>query len=271
LVTEGYDVTALVRARTRIKSLLDLPIRIFEYRGSTEDLVEHFKRESYDLVIHLAAKFLVQHKPNDLSDLIDSNVKFPTHLLEAMSQSKTKMIINTTSSWLYFHSDNYVPTNLYAATKKAFEAIESYYIEAHSFKVLNLMLYDTYGPNDNRRKILNLLKDTLKSNQKIEVSPSQQKLDLVYIDDVIEGYLQAIKNIEEEYFISGQTFSLCTESPIKLLDLIRLMGVEKNVIIGGRPYREREVQFPSYPHKRLPNWNPKTGLESGLKLFLSDL
>jgi len=47
-----------------------------------------------------------------------------------------------------------------------------------------------------------------------------------------------------------------------------MIGVENNAIIGGRPYREREVQFPSYPHKVLPNWKPKIDLKSGLELFL---
>jgi CDP-3, 6-dideoxy-D-glycero-L-glycero-4-hexulose-4-reductase len=55
--------------------------------------------------------------------MITSNITFGTKLLEIASRTGVKTFINTSSAMQNYDNNSYSPTNLYAATKQAFEDI----------------------------------------------------------------------------------------------------------------------------------------------------
>jgi nucleoside-diphosphate-sugar epimerase len=196
----------------------------------------------------LASLFLSQHKPEDITRLIQSNIVLGSHLVESAINSGCIQFVNTGTAWQHFENNNYNPVNLYAATKQAFEDILKYYAEAHNLKVITLKLFDTYGPNDPRPKLLNLLKRAAETGESLDLSPGAQLLDLVHIDDVVDAFCATMELLEEmegslmkEYGVtSGDLISL-KEMVTKLEDEL---GKKINVVWGGRPYRKREVMVP---------------------------
>ena len=228
-----------------------------------------FQEQQPDIVFHLASLYISQHKSEEVDCLIKSNLLFGTQLLEAMRNNNVTKMINTGTSWQHYQNREYSPVNLYAATKQAFEMIIQSYVESEQLQIITLKLFDTYGPGDPRKKLIYLLKHVSETGENLVMSPGEQLIDLVHIDDVTDAYCIAAKYIidnfdepgHERYMISsGRTISL--KSLRKLVEC--LIDKKINVLWGGRPYRPREVMEPIKESNCLPGWTPKITLEEGL-------
>jgi nucleoside-diphosphate-sugar epimerase len=242
--------------------------------------VNHYKLKDFitsfnpDLCIHLASSSSEDGSLESIDNLINSNLKFSTELINSLSLSSCRKFINTGTSWQHYESVVYNPVNLYAATKQAFQDILLYYAEAFDFRIITLKLFDTYGPNDHRKKIINLLLNQIKSEQPIKLTPGNQLINLVHVDDIVEAYMVAIelivKNSGEkitEYGVSSNK-SISIKSLVKLIE--ELSGSDLNIIFGGFNYRNREVFTPWRSFNLLPGWKPKIELDAGLKEMLND-
>jgi nucleoside-diphosphate-sugar epimerase len=239
-----------------------------EYDGTYHSLDNAIKNSKPDVVFHLASVFISQHKPNDVENLISSNILFGTQLVEAMVQNEVYRLINTGTSWQHYHDAAYSPVNLYAATKQSMEDIIKYYYEADKLSALHLKLFDTYGPNDPRPKLMNLLKKAIISGEVLEMSGGDQLIDLVYIDDVVDAFYIASESIFNAKN-TNLSYGISSNSPIKLKKIIEIISnvIGRRIPIkwGGKPYKTREVMVPWNTFPRLEGWTPKIGLEDGVK------
>lgn len=268
LIEAGVEVHALVRRKSISSSLGGNLAKIHEYDGSFESVLNAFMGGRPDVVFHLASNFIAEHEAKDIGELIESNVLFGTQLLEASVKTGTAKFINTGSSWQHFGTEDYTSANLYAATKTAFEGILSYYAEAKRIKAFSLIIFDTYGVDDTRRKLIPLLRSAARSQEALAMSPGEQQLDLVYIDDVISAFLHAA-DLLDEHTSGHMSYALSSGRPVSIRELVatinKIVEVPLSVTWGGRPYRAREVMQPWSRGVKLPGWNSKTNLEDGLK------
>jgi len=176
------------------------------------------------VVFHLASLFLATHKSEDVEPLIQSNISFSTQLVEAMTANGVHNLVNTGTSWQHFENREYSPVCLYAATKQAFEQILVFYMTTTPLRVITLKLFDTYGPNDNRRKLFFHLRQAAKEKKILSMSPGHQYLDIVYIDDVVEAYLVAAQRLLRKKGKPMESFAISSGRPIKLKDLVTAYG-----------------------------------------------
>ena len=274
LVAEGYELAILVRPDSRLDVLQTvLPqIQIHVYDGSYASLLRAVEAAKPSLVCHLASLFLAQHRPEDVARLIESNLNFPTQLLEAMNHVGVKHLINTGTSWQHFQNESYNPVNLYAATKQAFESLLTYYVEAHGFKAITLKLFDTYGPGDYRPKLFSLLRNAARTGTTLRMSPGDQILDLVYIDDVLDAFFLAVARIPR--IDKSENYAVSDSLRLSLRELTKVyseaVGHPLAVVWGGLPYRPREVLVPWTDYALLPGWQPKTNLHDGITRMEQD-
>lgn len=242
----------------------------------TEDiyaLATYIKDNHIEGIIHLASLYLPVHTPNQVKDLIMSNVLLGTSVLEAVSLAGTvRWFLNTGTIWQNYmvEGKDYNPVNLYAATKQSFIDIAKFYIDTYKIRFCTLKLCDTYGPNDTRKKILKLFKDCSESGELLKMSPGNQLLDLLYISDVIEGFKQLVhllasdEEVEDQYVLSsGKHISLKALAS----EFEEVAQKKLNIEWGARNYREREVMIP-WKGPILKNWNAKIPLRKGIELFL---
>lgn len=271
LIENAWEVSVLVRSSSNLCNINNIinKIEILEYDGNINQLIHYFKEAKADVVFHLAAFSNVEHNPDEIDRLLESNIKFGLHILEAMKESQTKLLINTGTYWQHYHSDEYNPVNLYAATKQAFESLIKYYIEAENISAITLKLFDTYGESDTRHKLINLLHKFADENKELNMSPGEQVLDLVHVEDVVSAYLKAYDYLIDNESIKFEDFAVATGRKVKLKELIKVFekvsSKKINVIWGGRDYRKREVMNPLDGYTVLPNWEPRISLEEGLK------
>lgn len=251
-----HTVHALVRPTTDLSKVGTK--YTFEFNDNIEELAAYLSSNQIEGIIHLASLCLAQHKPEQIKDLVLSNVYLGSAILEAAVKAKVKWFLNTGTIWQNYIPDSkeYCPVNLYAATKQAFIDLAKYYIETSAIRFCTLKLCDTYGPDDTRRKIFALFQQIAETGETLNMSPGDQKLDILHIDDVVRGFdclasmLQNATEIENEYVLSsGEQYSL--KELAKMFE--KAMGKTLHINWGGRPYREREVMIP-YKGNILPNW-----------------
>lgn len=268
LSNDGHTIHVLVRPASSPEKI-DYAIP-FTLTDSINDLIAYMEQEKFDGVVHLASLFLAQHKPEDIRNLIDSNVLFSTTLLEAAVKSNIPWFINTGTFWQHYENAPYSPVNLYAATKQAFEDIATYYLETSSINFVTLKLSDTFGPGDIRPKVMNVLAKIGKSGESLDMSPGEQLLDISFIDNVTDGFSKLIALVSQDgTSIRGKSFALKSGRVLSLKELVNVFekttGMKLTINWGKREYRLREVMVPWNTGETIPGWEPTVTLEEGIK------
>lgn len=274
LLKEGWDVKIISIPRDNyalVKDILD-KIKIYEHDGSTENMYEIMAEARPTVVFHLASLFLGQHAPKDVNNLVVSNILFGTQLADAMVSNGFHYLVNTGTSWQHYENGEYSPVCLYAATKQAYESILQYYVESSSLKVITLKLFDTYGPNDPRPKLFALLKRLASDNKPLEMSPGEQLIDLVYIDDIVEAFVVAGERLIRNQVIAHECYAVSSGNPLALKEIVKayeeIIGAKLPILWSKRPYRPREVMEPWNKYKLLPGWKSTVKLNQGIKKFI---
>ena len=275
LIKKNFKIYIILRPDSTLENLTDLKeeIELYRYDNEVNNLIDFFNNVKPITVFHLASIFIAEHESYQIDSLIQSNIIFGLHILEAMKVSGVKQLINTGTSWQHYNNEDYNPVCLYAATKQAFESLIEYYFQAEGFKVITLKLFDTYGETDTRPKLINLLNKFADENTELDMSLGEQILNLVHISDVCEAYYIAHQLIMEDDYNFNKDYCIESNETFKLKDVIFLFEeITKkkiNVIWGGKPYRKREVMNIWKKGVRLPNWKPTITLEEGLSRFKS--
>lgn len=254
LEKQGHEVYALVRPSTDGSKVYTNHLYVFE--DDIEHLASYLLENHVDGIIHLASLYIAEHKPEDIKNIVTSNVYLGTAVIEAAVKAGVKWFLNAGTIWQNYnvepYSDIYCPVNLYAASKQAFMDMAKYYTEVSDIKFCTLKLCDTYGANDTRRKIFALFEQIAKSGECLKMSPGEQKLDIVHIDKVVRDFealaekLDNGEQLREEYVVSsGRQKSLKEIAKQYEID----HQVTLNIEWGGRPYRKREVMVPYIGHQ----------------------
>lgn len=221
-------------------------------------LISKFKPE---LVIHLATYYTHHHsKDDDINNLINSNILFSTKLIEFCTKAGCKKFICTSTVWKNYHNTNR-PVNLYAATKNAFEEIIKYYQSSFKLQIINTYLSDTYGELDRRNKLIPILIKNAYSNKKLQLTPSNNIVEILHIKDVIELYIKIIDFIKISrgsfihcYYAKGESFTLKN----LILKFIKASNSNLSIQFNKKPYRVREVMYPSTSKSTFKlSWKPK--------------
>jgi len=271
LLDEGHSVGALVRTA---KSTLDRRAVTLLSDGSTEGIFECLKAFSPDAAVHLASRYVAQHQASDIDGLIDDNLRFGCQFVDGLARCGVTRLVNIGTSFEHFHSDDYKPASLYAATKYAFHALCAYYADARGMWIVTLKLSDTYGPSDPRPKLIPLLIRCLKTGEELKLSPGGQSVNFAHVDDVVSAIQLALARAEPPPVSQMESFAVRGSEQLNLKEFVELFseiaGSSLNVSWGARPYRDREVMVP-WLGQLLPGWQPRIPLKSGLRNILADV
>jgi len=275
LLNQGLEVHLLIRPnsnRARIQSLPGAPV-IHVHDGTIRRMVRIVQQAAPDTVFHLASHIVAEHQGEDIEPLIASNILLGTQLLEAATRVATPYFVNTGTFFQHYEGRSYSPVSLYAATKQAFQDVLQYYVETTPVAAITLTLFDTYGPDDSRPKLLNLLLRAAKDGRPLLLSPGEQEVDLVFISDVVQAFFRAANIlVTSGKEISGRSFSVDTGHRLPLREVVRIFecvtGYHLRIQWGARPYRPREVMTP-WKGETLPGWKPTVDLERGIRLTIS--
>lgn len=271
LIAEGHEVHALLRASSQ-DALAPAGAVLQRYDGTARDALRVVDSVRPNRVFHLAANQSTRPTPEDVDALVEANVLFGTQLAYACARVGVSAFVNTGTHWQKLDSHEFRPTTLYAATKQSLVDVLAYFADAESLPAITLELPATYGPGDPRGKVLDLLIDAVQSGETLDMSPGEQVMDLVHVDDVSAGFIQAARAIEGDPSLAGSTFALHgSEQPTlrEIIDLVAgVSGSSPLVNLGALPYGVRELMRPTAT-PTLPGWSPRVDLATGIREVIS--
>ena len=262
LIADGWQVAAVVRTSSRTE-LLPAAVReqIVFYDAEHMDLREIVREAAPDVVFHLATYYTTIHSYDEIDDLIASNVTFGTKLLDAMDRNNVRRLVYARSSWQHYRGDDYEPANLYAASKEAFDAIVKFYTAARGLQTIRLTMFDTYGEDDRRNKLLAVLPKIAAEGKRFALSPGEQQVDFVHAEDAARAFVLAGSYLAEGRVELCGDYIVSSGTAVTLRELIRryeyLRGEQMPVDWGARPYRVREIMIPWRGGRILPGWERK--------------
>ncbi len=242
---------------------------VFYHNGKTKELSKFFTSTKPDLVIHLASLFISEHDSSDLEKLVNDNILFSTQLLECCIKSGCKKFLNTGTSWQNFNNKDYNPVNLYSATKEAFFKILYYYHVAHDIDCINIKLFDSYGPNDKRKKLFYHINSAVNNKDNFDMTSGNQKINILHVEDICNGFILALKLLNKKKNIF-KSYALSADKLISLKELVnkylKINDLNLKINWGKKKYKKREVMKPWSKFELLPGWKPLIKLDKGLKL-----
>lgn len=269
LIEEGHEVYCVVRHTSKVEELQQYAEHIIAFQENIQ-LYSIMAQAKPELVIHIAGKFCGQHSASNIEQMLESNITFPTILLDAAERAGCRKILNTSSFWQNYDKEIYNPVNLYAAMKQSFEDIIMYYTRCRGFCALSLQLFEVYGAGDRRKKVLNCVRE-LKEGEELSMSPGRQKLYMCYIEDVVNAFLRAVDVIGMQQKGTYEKYAVRDKEPYFLQEIIEtyLRISKKKVCLkwGDIPYPDRIIMNPEGLGEVLPGWRPNYSLEEGMKQY----
>ena len=173
---------------------IDPDITVFEYDLDTDPaLLDEYCREC-DFVFHLAGV----NRPEKTEDFMVGNFGFTSTLLEKLKQNGNKCPVMVSSS-IQAALDN-----PYGLSKRAGEELMFAYSKETSAKVLVYRLPNVFGKwcRPNYNSAVATFCNNIANDLPIQVNDRSVNMTLVYIDDVVDELIRALKgeeNREEAY------------------------------------------------------------------------
>jgi UDP-glucuronate 4-epimerase len=251
------------------------------YRGNFEDIDfvrRIFKENKIDKVCHLGAQAGVRYSLTNPHVYIQSNLVGFANLIDEAKNNNVKTFVYASSSSVYgsnkkipFSVEDRVdsPMSLYAATKKANEAIAYSYHHLFGLNCTGLRFFTVYGPYG--RPDLSLFKfvKAILEDKAIDVyNYGKMKRDFTYIDDIVFGIASSLeKSYPYEIFNLGNNKSVELEYFIELVEKELGKKAEKNML----PMQPGDVleTWADIKHSvEMLGYNPKISVEEGVKNFI---
>lgn len=266
LTDEGHQVYAVVRDESRLDVGKDLVAGVIHSMPYLQ-LYEAFEDIKPDVYINLAGEYCGKHTPEKIQELINGNMILPTYVTDAAVKAGCRKVIHTGSYQQCYLGEHYNPVNLYAATKQSFEEVLLYYVTCENVRAVTLQLFDTYGADDTRRKVFNLVR-ALPEGEHLALSQGEQKMYFCYISDVVEAYVSALELLEKQEQGCYHRYAVRGECPVSLKAFAEryceLGGKKLFLDWGARDYMDREIMDPSGFGEVLPGWHPQVSYDEGL-------
>ncbi|MBO6783516.1 MAG: NAD(P)-dependent oxidoreductase [Alphaproteobacteria bacterium] len=225
-----------------------------------------------EVTFHLAARYVATHEPHDIADLVSDNVGLTASICEAVTAAGCRNLIYAGTAWQNAGNDPGDPTpnpnTLYAATKQAGDEIIDYYARKRDLNSVTLKIYDSYGPGDTRRKFLTVLAETFTAGRTLEASPGDQRLHIVHVDDLVDGFVHAANLMVTGKLPGRHSHTLPSPDAISLRELadtwMAATGNDVDIAWGATAHRPGEVMVP-WEGDPLPGWAPRILLRDGLR------
>ncbi len=203
-LNDYYDV-ALKRAR--LARLEGTPgfTQIVADLADREAVENAFATHKPDRVVHLAAQAGVRYAAQNPHAYVQSNVVGFLHVIEGCRHHGIEHLVFASTSSVYGantampfseHAPAEHPLTIYAATKKANEAMAHSYAHLYGIPSTGLRFFTVYGPWGRPDMALFLFTRAILAGEPIRVfNHGRHKRSFTYIDDIVEGVVRTLDRI----------------------------------------------------------------------------
>ena len=249
-----------VKSKKKIKKNRNIKIINFNNYNS---LSNKLKKIKVDVIIHSATYYKKDHIFQDIYKFAESNILLGNVILENMNTLNAKQFINLSTTW---EDDNNVinnPKNLYAAYKKGFSCIIQFYKKKlPNTKFIDLIITDTFGENDDRKKLINTIRQNYRNKKVTKIVSKKLYMNLIHVDDVTN----AIKIILKDKIQSGK-YILKNSNYFNIYKLIEFINKNKKKLdkVKIKWLSSKLTKNKILKYKKLKSWNPKKSNINNIK------
>jgi UDP-glucuronate 4-epimerase len=164
-----------------------------------------FGEHRFAQVVHLAAQAGVRYSLVDPYAYIDSNLQGFTNILEGCRHHDCRHLVYASSSSVYgantrmplsIHHNVDHPISLYAATKKANEAMAHAYSHLFRLPTTGLRFFTVYGPWGRPDMAMFIFASAILDGQPIRLfNYGNMRRDFTYIDDIVEAVVRVVDRV----------------------------------------------------------------------------
>lgn len=247
-------------------------------------------------IIHLAAQPGVRYSLEAPQAYVDANVTGFLTILEAARRHPVEHVVFASTSSVYgldgamplsAHRGANHPVSLYAATKKANEAMAHSYAHLFAIPLTGLRFFTVYGPWARPDMALYRFTSAILEGRPIDIyNEGQMVRDFTYIDDIVEGIVRiadrpaaadpawdAAKPDPASSRAPYRIFNIGNSEPVELLRYVEAI----EAACGRTAIRN---YLPMQPGDVLATWadvddlaeatgfRPNTSVEDGVKAFV---
>lgn len=204
--------------------------------------------------------------PGEIHVAVEASISRFVEFFEKASNWGCRRVIYASSYWQFSPDGGRAPpTKIYTALKNAMDEVALYY--AQQIQVVSLVLFDSYGPNDNRKKIWNLVYDASENKNAIRLTLGEQWIYPIFSSDLGQAFIAAstmpVRDGFNRYWAPGP-------ERIQLREAINLYcslhNLHPDIFWGGLDYPTDQI-FDPYVGPLLPNWSAKIHPAVGFALI----
>ena len=290
-----YDVNLKLNRLKQLKPFDDFKFHQLDL-SDRSSLMKIFSKQSFEVVVNLAAQAGVRYSLKNPHAYIDANIVGFTNILEAVRHHHAGHLVFASSSSVYganttmpfsVHHNVDHPLSLYAATKKANELMAHTYSHLYGMKCTGLRFFTVYGPWGRPDMALFLFTKAIFEDQPIKIfNQGLMQRDFTYIDDIIEGLVRVMDKKPQpnpnwsgkhpdpgSSYTNYRIYNIGNNNPVELLTFIRI--IEK--VIGKSARRELLDMQPGDVASTYADiddlikdtgFKPSTPLEIGIRHFI---
>lgn len=256
---QGWRVVALIREGSHRSGALHDPCVELREIVSPPDFERILAESGVAHVFHLAAHQSRGDSAADIEKFADANLRLSMHVFGAAASHGARVV----SALSYFQYRNGRPSahSLYSATKLAQAEFAKYWREVRGADIRDVVLFDNYGPHDDRDKLIPALVRAASRDEEIVVGPREQRVDILHVRDVASGLIAVAEDVTSGT-LAVRAATLVTVGEI--IDTISdLAGRPVRAVIdparqgGADPGEAGEWHLPA-------GWTPEIQLRRGL-------
>ena len=262
LAAAGAEVHAVVRA-TSTRVVAQPPgVTVHELSDSTAQYPGVAEAVRPVVVFHLATLFAARHDPTQIARMVEANVTFGTAVVDAAARGGSRLV-HATTAWQHYDGAEYSPVSLYAATKQALCAVVQYFTEVEGLSADEVCLFDTYGPGDDRKKLVWALLEHAASGDPLPMSSGHQLVDPMHVTDVVAALLHVAMHPSLQARLVARA-----GRPRSIRELVALVELVTGRVIDAqwdaRPARPREMDKDWTIPGAITSWRPQIDLAAGI-------
>lgn len=308
LLADGHEITGFdgmtpyydVRLKQRRHAILGENERFRPIIGMLEDqaaLERAFGKAQPEIVLHLAAQAGVRYSIEQPQSYVSANLVGTFNVLEAAKAAQLRHLLFASTSSVYGGNEKmpfeetdrtHTPMSLYAATKKAGEAMSHAYSHLWGIPTTCFRFFTVYGPWGRPDMALFKFVAAIEKGEPIEIfGEGRMERDFTYIDDLVEAVVRLMPKVPETgkpAAADGVTDSLspvapwravnvAAGQPVRLLDFID--GIERHMgKTAARTFLPMQKGDVAQTHadagllQALTGYIPATPVDAGVKAFV---
>ncbi|MGC8585201.1 MAG: NAD-dependent epimerase/dehydratase family protein [Thermoplasmata archaeon] len=275
LVKDNNEVIVVDSLHTGSENLIK-EFNVEFYKMKVDEFYKNVNPGNVDGIFHLGkASSTPMYKSN--REKFTESVSGIVSVLELAVKNNAK-VVNASSSSLYNgleppHNENMIikPTDFYTEARLVEERLSKVYEDFYGLRWNAMRFFSVYGPREQYKKnYANLISQFtwsyMKNEQPIIYGDGSQKRDFIFVDDVVDALIMAMKSNINGIFNVGTGKSYSLNEMVKIL--MKLMNTDIKPKYIENPVKNYVylTQADTSKSEKVLGFRAKTELEYGMKI-----